>query len=193
MERIDTDREKLLNAILFFARGVKHPTKTKIYKLLFFLDFTHFKQVGRPVTGLNYFTWKFGPVPRSLHREIEERHSIPGFEKYLRIITEVYDEEEGKKSFKFKALKKPDMEVFTPREQEILQQIAMVYRDVTASQISEISHLKNQPWDRTLKSKGENAKIDYLLALDDDALIDEETAIERMQERQEIQRLFPTC
>jgi hypothetical protein len=51
--------EKLINSILYFIKKVKYPGKTKICKLLFNLDFTHFKETGKSVTGLNYYAWKF--------------------------------------------------------------------------------------------------------------------------------------
>ena len=191
MQRIDTDREKLLNAILFFARSVKKPTKTKIYKLLYFLDFRHFKEVGRSVTGLDYYAWNFGPVPKALHKEIENNDTISGLERQLKIITDTSDDDPGVKSFIFKALAKPDMAVFTPREQKILEELALVYRDVGAHQISEISHLRNQPWDKTLSEKGEYEQIDYLLAIEPGNAIDENTARERMTNGGEIRTVFP--
>jgi hypothetical protein len=55
---------------------------------------------------------------------------------------------------------------FTDREKELLENIAYIFRDATAAEISEISHLPNQPWKRTLDEKGEWKRIDYLLALD---------------------------
>jgi uncharacterized phage-associated protein len=39
-------------------------------KLLYFLDFIHFKQTGKCVTGLDYYAWKRGPVPKKLFDEI---------------------------------------------------------------------------------------------------------------------------
>lgn len=49
-----------------------------------------------------------------------------------------------------------------------------MFRDVKAREISEISHLKNQPWDITYHKKGENATIDYLLALDSNSEVTKE-------------------
>ena len=45
--------------------------KVKLFKLLYFLDFEHFKATGRSVTGLDYFAWQMGPVPAALFDEIE--------------------------------------------------------------------------------------------------------------------------
>ena len=46
-------REKLINAIIYFAQNTKYCGKIKLFKLLYFLDFWHFKQTGKSVTGLD--------------------------------------------------------------------------------------------------------------------------------------------
>lgn len=66
---ISHERDKLINAILFFGKETKNCGKTKLFKLLYFLDFEHFKQTGRSVTGLEYHAWKMGPVPVTLYDE----------------------------------------------------------------------------------------------------------------------------
>ncbi|EQD73859.1 hypothetical protein B1A_04740, partial [mine drainage metagenome] len=60
---ISHEREKLINAIIFFAIHTRFLGKTKLFKLLYFLDFEHHKETGRSVTGMDYFAWKMGPVP----------------------------------------------------------------------------------------------------------------------------------
>ena len=66
---INHERQKLINAIIYFANNTRYLGKIKLCKLLYFLDFEHFKQTGRPVTGLDYFAWPMGPVPVSLYNE----------------------------------------------------------------------------------------------------------------------------
>lgn len=58
-------REKLLHAILFFSSRVKTPSKVKIFKLLYFLDFEHFKETGRSVTNLDYYAMTLGQFPKT--------------------------------------------------------------------------------------------------------------------------------
>jgi len=64
-------REKLINAIIYFANNTKRCGKTKLLKLLYFLDFRHFKQTGKSVTGLDYYAWDMGPVPKDLYNELD--------------------------------------------------------------------------------------------------------------------------
>ena len=56
--------------------------------------------------------------------------------------------------------------------------------------MTEITHLKNEPWHRTLKTKGEKAKIDFLLSLDKDAKIENDLAQERLNLSTEMKQIF---
>ncbi len=69
---ITHERKKLINSIIYFAHHTKHLGKIKLFKLLYLLDFEHFRMTGRGVTGLNYHAWKYGPVPVALDQEWEE-------------------------------------------------------------------------------------------------------------------------
>ena len=65
---VSHEREKMINAIIYFANHTRHLGKIKLFKLLYLLDFEHFRQTGRSVTGLDYRAWKFGPVPVALEK-----------------------------------------------------------------------------------------------------------------------------
>ena len=69
---ISREREKLINAILYFASNTQHCGKVKLFKLLYLLDFAHFRETGRSVTGLDYRAWKMGPVPFILLQEWDD-------------------------------------------------------------------------------------------------------------------------
>jgi len=182
-------REKLLNALLFFAGRVKYPTMVKMFKLLYFLDFVHFKQTGRPVTDQIYYAWEYGPAPKDLWEELKSEKLPEDFRQYLSLAP--FTTEQDKQGFNFKAKKSVDLSVFSPREMKILEDIAFVFRDATPTQMSEISHLANAPWDRTIREKGKGALIDFLLAVDKDSLISEEEAKEIQKEREEIFKNYP--
>lgn len=188
MQLQDIAKEKRINAIRYFCRHTNHLTETKLYKLLYFLDFLHFKEVGRSVTDLEYFAWDFGPVPTKLFFEIKERRAP---KEILMCIIEEKDIDTGeKRRTSFKSLQAPDLNVFSEREIQILEKVAYIFRDAKAKNMTEITHLKNEPWHRTLESKGEKAKIDYLLSLDKDANISEDLARERLKLSQEMKQVF---
>lgn len=68
---IKREREKLLNAIIFFANNTTVCGKVKLIKLLSLLDFEHYTQTGRSVTGMEYYAWRMGPVPVSVEEEFD--------------------------------------------------------------------------------------------------------------------------
>ncbi|RZB35728.1 MAG: hypothetical protein SRB2_02855 [Desulfobacteraceae bacterium Eth-SRB2] len=168
-------REKLINAIIYFANNTIYCGKTKLLKLLYFLDFRHFKQTGKSITDLDYYAWDMGPVPKDLFNELTEKmnpdlkaaiHDLPqeGFQKIR-----------PKKNF--------DPQYFSNREMKMLEEIAIIFKNAKADEMVESTHLKNEPWDRTLKEKGEFKKIDYMLAIDSEIVsLPYNEAKERMEE-----------
>ena len=69
---IDHHREKLISAIIYFVTNTKYCGKLKLFKQLYFLDFEHFAQTGRSVTGLDYYAWEKGPCPKELYGEFDD-------------------------------------------------------------------------------------------------------------------------
>lgn len=175
--------EKLLNAIIYFANNTKFCGKTKLYKLLFYLDFTHFKEMGRPVTGLDYYAWDFGPAPKKLHEELTKQ---PGdIQEYITLL-------DSANSFVgVKAKKKFDGKHFTKREIRILKELCEIFRDAKAEDMIEASHMSELPWDVTKKQKGMYALIDYFLALDNSPeSINADEAKERIKDWEQIEAAF---
>jgi uncharacterized phage-associated protein len=161
---ITHEREKLLNAIIFFANNTRYLGKTKLFKLLYFLDFEHFKEIGRSVTGLDYFAWKMGPVPSALMDEIEAPE--PDMLESL-VITESVTQKGPKVSFEARI---PfDNSYFTRRELRIMNAIADEFRDATADEMVEATHDKNLPWHTVYETLGlHQEQIPYELAVDED-------------------------
>jgi len=161
-------RRKLLNAILFFASKVKRLNTTKLCKLLYFLDFTHVQQTGYPSIGLRYHAFEQGPVPKDFWLEIKNGVVPNDFKDKIAIIVSNPDDIDKDDYREYIFIKKcdPDLKVFTPRERKILENLAYIYDEATARDMSEVTHLENSPWDKTFKHKGKCAPIDYKLAFD---------------------------
>lgn len=179
---INHDKEKLYNAIVFFTKNTKFCGITKLCKLLYYLDFLHFRETGRSVTGLDYYAWQQGPVPKNFYFEIKNKE--PEIKEYVHII-----EEDDKTNFTPIVLF--DKKHFTKRELRILDEVAFIFKEARAKDMTEASHLPNHPWDKTLKTKGEKEKIDYLLAIDNtDKSLSIEEAQERILEKEEMEKVF---
>ena len=180
---IEHNREKLINAIIYFLNSTKFCGKTKLFKLLYYLDFMHFRETGRSVTGVDYYAWQFGPVPKTLAEEIKSPEPD--------LNTSISIQENNTDFTVMKPKRKFDDAFFTKREMRLLENVAYIFKDAKADDMVETSHLPNHPWDKTIKSKGEPAKIDYTLALDDtEASLSLDEVLERLRDREEIVKAF---
>jgi uncharacterized phage-associated protein len=185
---VDHSRKKLLNAIVFFTTNTKYCGKTKLLKLLYFLDFIHFRETGRSVTGLKYETWGLGPVPRNFFNELNKqpedlRSHISTYPKIL--------EKFGSHFLKIRPRRNFDDQWFSRREIRILTRLVHTFRDTQAEKMVEETHLPGKPWKTTMDTKGKNSEIDYMLALDGSpGAIPPEEAIERMEDSKIIRKAF---
>lgn len=142
---VSRDREKLINAIIYFLGATKHAHTLKLFKLLNFLDFEHFRQTGRTVTGLDYRALKKGPVPTKLLDEIKKG----GGEDLRNSITLYEVKDEISDALLRRDLKpKADFQSkwFSRRELKIMERIAEFFRDLRAEDMSEFSHANQMPW-----------------------------------------------
>jgi len=182
---IEHNREKLLNAIIYFLQNTKYCGKTKLFKLLYYLDFMHFRETGRSVTGLDYYAWQFGPFPKVLADDINKPPDD------LREKISIQCTPDDSNFTCMKPRKKFDDTFFTKRELKILENVAFIFKEAKAEDIVEASHLPSHPWDKTIHRKGEKTKIDYTLALDDsDASLSLEEVLERLKDKEGLKKAF---
>jgi uncharacterized phage-associated protein len=151
MNPTDKYRKKLLEALVFFVKKLKRPTKTVMFKLLAELDFRHFAQTGLTVTNLEYEVWKYGPVPRTLYNEITQKGKVAipeDFEKALSYEKKEYIDtsDEERVEFKFHSKRNPDLSVFSPRQIKIMEEMADIYKYAGATISSKASHERDKPW-----------------------------------------------
>lgn len=165
MSSINSDRLK--NAIVFFAKNTKACGKIKLFKLLYLLDFEHFRQTGKSVTGLNYEAWKFGPVPRELSDTWAELRT--GKSESVQIV------DEPQVDYVLQAVKVRsgvdfDDENFTPRQIKILHNLSERYADVLSQKMIDTTHQQNGAWDKVWNNgQGAQRVIPYELSIPDDA------------------------
>lgn len=156
------DREKLIQAINFFAQHTRKLGKTKLFKLLYFLDFQHFQATGRSVTGLDYNAWKMGPVPVALFNEIE----APAQDMAAVVEFKEIPVKNDGTMLSVKPRAAFSGAHFSKREMRLLEALAKEYRDATADEMIEATHLENSPWDKIWNEQGNRqAAIPYELAV----------------------------
>ncbi|MBW1650040.1 MAG: SocA family protein [Deltaproteobacteria bacterium] len=176
---ITHQREKLINAIIFFTKKIKFCGITKLLKLLYYLDFWHFKETGESVTGLDYYAWDYGPAPKTLHNELSNQMQ-PDLAEAVKIVTKnQLSHIVPNKNF--------DLKYFSKREKKLLNKAIEIFKTVKTEDIVEATHMSNMPWHNTLKEKGKYKRIDYFLAIDSEPQsISHQEALNRVNETKEM-------
>lgn len=161
---IDRTRQKLINAIVYFAQNTKYLGKIKLFKLLYLLDFEHYRQTGRSVTGLEYRAWKFGPVPTDLMQEWEELEDDLADAitiEPVQIIDYVRENVNSHTDF--------NSEHFSKREIRIMEDLARMYGEEQSPRMIDVTHAENGAWAKVWnEGLGNNEEIPYYLAVADD-------------------------
>ena len=177
---INHNKEKISNAITYFLNRTSWSGKKKIYKLLFILDFEHFKQTGRSVTGFDYFAWRMGPVPAELDEAIDNNSED---------ILDNFDIEvqKGKRNIKTVYLqpkKEFDARFFSRRELQLLENIAERFEMSSGDDMVWFTHREDEPWYRVWEiEKRRFDKIPYEYVLDELEKSDKENILEVARER----------
>ena len=127
------DFDRLSNALRFFsiAPGV---FKTKLNKLLFYADFKHFRDYSVSITGTAYAHLPYGPAP--------ERYDVLLAALQYGEGTIVLEEREfpGYVGEMVVATCPPDISIFRPSELRVLAEVKEKLGDLTAKQVSDLSH-----------------------------------------------------
>lgn len=156
-------REKQIECIVYFAAHTQHCGKIKLIKLLYLLDFAHFRQTGRSVTGLDYAAWRMGPVPQDLFGEWDEPR--PDWMEAVdivptKIIDHTRDAVVAKRAFS-------DAH-FSRRELALMKDVADRHHNDFAKQMVDVTH-RGGPWSIIWDGgRGQYEHIPYALAVASD-------------------------
>lgn len=155
-------KEKIQNAIVFFAREHRKKTRkplyqTYLYKYLAFLDFISLREIGRPALELIYKAMQRGPVPIEIYEKKEDT-------LLYRFVKDTLGEVVVPKN-------KPNMDFFSPYEIDLMHRLIEIYATtwITTDVMSDASHEDIAAWKRTYFKKP-NTIIDFILEFDGDLL-----------------------
>jgi uncharacterized phage-associated protein len=158
---ISRNRQKLIQAAVYFAANTEGCGKVKLFKLLYLLDFAHYRETGRSVTGLDYVAWKLGPVPVELAQEWDQLE--PDMAAAIdivpeRIVDHVRERVEPKIPF--------DESLFTKRELGLMHRIARQYERDLSKPMVNVTHEERGPWAAIWDNgRGSNERIPYTLGV----------------------------
>lgn len=171
-------REKIENAICFFASEHKRKTRkplhqTFLYKYLAFLDFEGIKETGRPVLGLNYKAMKWGPVPEEIYSK-KDYYNTPLF---------IFQRDLKENRIMVLPKRKPDLRFFSKYEISLMEKLIEIFADryVYTGLISDASHEEIIAWKRTWE-KRPNEIIDYALTFDTELMVKPFNKLSRPEE-----------
>jgi uncharacterized phage-associated protein len=177
------ERQKLFEAIGFFTQATKHCGLVKLFKLLYYLDMLHFRETGRPVTGLSYKALPYGPVPTSLYDEVQKPSA--DFSAAISVQSPPGDVTDEPARTIITPKKPLGTRHLTKRELRIASEVAEIFNEVNAKQISDVSHARNGPWDKAKKlGAGKwGIPIDYFDSINLDLGTGKGASLEELRER----------
>jgi uncharacterized phage-associated protein len=188
---VSRDREKLLNAIIYFLGATNHCHTLKLFKLLNFSDFEHFRQTGRTIFKLDYKALPKGPVPTKLYDEIKHGGN-PDLKSAISLFAVKDDITDDLLRRDLKPRAAFDKQYFSKRELKIIERVAEFFRDLKAEDMSEFSHRKGEPWRSVYGEKGEGSgkSISPELSLSSEALIKDAPTIsqDELENRKDLLR-----
>ena len=165
-------------AILFFCGRIRNGTlgRTKLAKLLYYLDFDHYEKQGQSVTGAEYLHWAKGPYPKQLRGELrnlvgvaieEEVEQVGPYHQY---------------AYRLRRGQDPGLNVFSKEELVTLYEVSEKWERQTATEMVAATH-GEAPWIAT----GHNETIPYEYAY----YRRRYDAVEDSEDEEELQPLIP--
>jgi len=155
MKRTTTSEEKLRHVILYFLERINnvHLGRTKLMKLLYFVDFDHYEKYGRSVTGAVYRRLPHGPYPKDAEKLIKKMETAG-------LVREFKVDHKRRTQHRLITLEGQfDPSKFTGDELQTLEKVSADWADASANQIEAATH-SEAPWAATQDGK----VIDYELA-----------------------------
>ncbi len=147
--------------VVWLCSNMSAVTPTKLNKLVFYLDFLHFKRHTVSITGSAYRRVQFGPVPadyRGIQRYLEGQGLVEVIEREYRNgnLGEEYRPGDIAKNYEFQ---------FNELEKATLEMIRRVFENVTPKEISERSH-RELAWHETPEKDFISYKLAHALSLE---------------------------
>jgi hypothetical protein len=131
-------RQRLREMILYIAQRSMFDArfgKTKLVKLLYFADFTSFRETGRPITGHQYVKLPNGPFPDHFETLLAEMVAEGDL-----VIDEVPMSAQLKPRYRFIPQRAANLDLFTGKNIAVVDSVMMEFRRDTGKSIAEASH-----------------------------------------------------
>lgn len=131
---------KIGNAIIYLADKVRPLPKTKLLKMLYFLEETSVKKWGCPFLNLKFDVWHLGPVARDIFVELSDEPVL--LADYIQCI------EDGNSRVVSPKRAFSDDE-FSDNEIELLNLVVKSYGHLPGKELIRLTHNKHTLWYNT--------------------------------------------
>jgi hypothetical protein len=131
------EEQKFGELILYLAKLSEADPKcgrTKLNKLLFYVDFRAYERFGAPISGQQYQKRDYGPTAGSFMpvvRALEEEHACAWAERAYH----------GRPMKKLLALREPDVRVFRPEEVDLIREVLEEFLPYDARDMTNMTHV----------------------------------------------------
>lgn len=139
--------EKFAEMVIYFSEKIS-PYKTKMNKLLFYADFSMFKQSCFSISGVRYKAIDMGPVPNNFQSIFEYLANKGEIDIYTTEFPQGYSGEQ----FIARSDRPFNPELFTEDELEVLKKVATTFKSTSTNDIIELTHLE-EAWKKNEKDK----------------------------------------
>lgn len=140
--------DKIANIVQLIIAHIGMTFVTKMNKLMFYIDFIHYKKHGYGITGITYKALPFGPVPRQWGKLYS---SLPG------IDMEEYVYPSGQSGIMLNATKETSSMLLNEYEISTIERVCSLFSNMSAGDISQTSHLE-KGW---INNKDKRSAISY--------------------------------
>jgi uncharacterized phage-associated protein len=126
---------KLQNLILYIGSNpyVQNLGITKLWKLIYFIDATALRELGKSITDSDFIKYDHGPVPSRGDKALKQLHR----DQKIRTQTEQIGQYRINKISVDESI---DASMFSPQEITIIDRLCRTYGGKNASFLSELSH-----------------------------------------------------
>ena len=145
------DLNKISNVIEYLSQNIDVLYKTKLNKLLFYIDFIMFQKTGFSITGITYRAIQFGPVPA----EYDKLYSKLKDDDRIEVLQ--LENADGNYCEAIKAVHPYDEIYFTTEEKQVLSLVVNNLGKLKTAVLVHRSH-EEKAW---LENKDNRALISY--------------------------------
>lgn len=146
---ITANKEKNGALLAYISKNIPEINLRKLLKIVYLIDEKFMKLRGYPLTWFDYYAWAKGPVAPEVYNV-----KNGAFSEYVKC----HKNEEGQNivdavlPHKYHVLKQ--MEIYSPYEMEVIDEVIFQCAEMSADELSDITHKETTIWSRVVAEKG---------------------------------------